>query len=212
MSGTPVAIGALINIVLIWMLDMRFFAHMLLGGIMSFFLGVMIFLIASLDNPMKGEVSVTPASYRLVYDGLMVWDEVGGDTNGSNFKICELEGMRWVQIEIPGGDGARRGRRPVLHAGRHQDARPSPRRRSARSSRRSRTRRSSARATAAPGRSISVSSLGGYYPFEVAGELLDPRERRLLGVGGWRAAGSVPRAGMDLALGGRGVRRLPDQS
>ncbi len=70
-----VGIGALINIVLIWMLDMRFFTHMLLGGIVSFFLGVMIFLIASMDNPMKGEVSVPPTSYQLVYDLLMQWDE-----------------------------------------------------------------------------------------------------------------------------------------
>jgi hypothetical protein len=70
-----VLIGALINIVLIWMLDMRFFTHMLLGGIVSFFLGVMIFLIASMDNPMKGEVSAPPDDYRLVYDTLMQWDE-----------------------------------------------------------------------------------------------------------------------------------------
>jgi hypothetical protein len=70
-----VAIGALINIILIWMLNMRFFTHMLLGGIVSFFLGVMIFLIASMDNPMRGELSVSADSYRLVYDSLMVWDE-----------------------------------------------------------------------------------------------------------------------------------------
>lgn len=70
-----VAIGALINVILIWMLDMRFFTHMLLGGIVSFFLGVMIFLIASLDHPMQGEVSVSPANYQLVYDTLMQWDE-----------------------------------------------------------------------------------------------------------------------------------------
>jgi hypothetical protein len=77
-----VAIGALINIVLIWMLDMRFFTHMLLGGIVSFFLGVMILLIASMDNPMKGEVSVPPAAYQLVYDVLMAWDEDGAGSNG----------------------------------------------------------------------------------------------------------------------------------
>jgi hypothetical protein len=57
------------------MLEMRFFTHMLLGGIVSFFLGVMIFLIASMDNPMKGEVSVPPANYQLVYEVLMQWDE-----------------------------------------------------------------------------------------------------------------------------------------
>jgi hypothetical protein len=77
-----VAIGALINIVLICMLNMRFFTHMLLGAIVSFFLGVMIFLIASLDNPMRGEVSVSPDNYQLVYDVLMVWDEDGVDADG----------------------------------------------------------------------------------------------------------------------------------
>jgi Protein of unknown function (DUF4239) len=70
-----VAIGALINIVLIWMLQMRFFTHMLLGGIVSFFLGVMIFLIASMDNPMRGELSVSTGSYQFVYDGVMQWEE-----------------------------------------------------------------------------------------------------------------------------------------
>lgn len=69
-----VAIGALINIVLIWMLDMRFFTHMLLGGIVSFFLGVMIFLVASMDNPMRGELSVSPGHYQFVYDGVMLWE------------------------------------------------------------------------------------------------------------------------------------------
>ena len=77
-----VAIGALTNIILIWMLDMRFFTHLILGGIGSFFLGVMIFLIASMDNPMKGEVSVPPASYQLVYDVLMAWDEEGAGSDG----------------------------------------------------------------------------------------------------------------------------------
>jgi hypothetical protein len=77
-----VAIGALINIVLIWMLNMRFFTHLLLGGIGSFFLGVMIFLIASMDNPMRGEVSVSPDNYQLVYDAQMVWDDVGADADG----------------------------------------------------------------------------------------------------------------------------------
>jgi hypothetical protein len=78
-----VAIGALINILLIWMLNMRFFTHMLLGAIVSFFLGVMIFLIASLDNPMRGEVSVSPDNYQLVYDTLMVWDEMGVGPDGA---------------------------------------------------------------------------------------------------------------------------------
>jgi hypothetical protein len=42
----------------------------------------MILLIASMDNPMKGEVSVPPAAYQLVYDVLMAWDEDGAGSNG----------------------------------------------------------------------------------------------------------------------------------
>jgi hypothetical protein len=70
-----VAVGALGNVILIWMLNMRFFTHIILGGIVAFFLGVVIFLIIAMDRPMRGEVSVRPAAYQLVYDVLMQWDE-----------------------------------------------------------------------------------------------------------------------------------------
>jgi hypothetical protein len=68
-------IGALINILLIWLLDMRFTLHLILGGIISFFLGVMIFLIAAMDRPLQGGVSVTADAYKLMYDHVMQWDE-----------------------------------------------------------------------------------------------------------------------------------------
>jgi Protein of unknown function (DUF4239) len=70
-----VFVGALVNIVLIWMLSMRFFTHMILGGIVAFFLGIVIFLIIAMDRPMRGEVSVQPGAYQLVYDVLMQWDD-----------------------------------------------------------------------------------------------------------------------------------------
>lgn len=70
-----VVIGAATNIVLIWMLRMRFVTHMVLGGIVAFFLGVVIFLVASMDNPMRGEISVDSTPYMTVYDALMQWDE-----------------------------------------------------------------------------------------------------------------------------------------
>jgi hypothetical protein len=57
------------------MLNMRFFTHIILGGIVAFFLGVVIFLIIAMDRPMRGEVSVRPAAYQLVYEVLMQWDE-----------------------------------------------------------------------------------------------------------------------------------------
>lgn len=70
-----VGVGALGNIVLVWMLNMRFFTHIILGGIVAFLLGVVILLIIAMDRPMRGEVSVQPAAYRLVYEVLMQWDE-----------------------------------------------------------------------------------------------------------------------------------------
>lgn len=73
-----VAIGAVVNIVLLWMLNMRLRIHFLLSGLVAFFLGVMIFLIASMDNPMRGEVSASPEPFRLAYDLVMKWDEEPG--------------------------------------------------------------------------------------------------------------------------------------
>jgi hypothetical protein len=70
-----VAIGAAATIILIWMLRMRFITHMVLGGIVAFFLGVVIFFVASMDNPMRGEISVDATPYVTVYEALMQWDE-----------------------------------------------------------------------------------------------------------------------------------------
>jgi hypothetical protein len=66
-----VAVGALINIALICMLDMEVHLHLLLGGAMSLFLGIVIFMIAAMDNPFRGEVSVGPEPIQLVYQTLM---------------------------------------------------------------------------------------------------------------------------------------------
>jgi hypothetical protein len=62
-----VLIGAIINIGLIWLFDMHLFAHLLLGGVLAFFLGAMILLIAAMDNPYRGEVSVSPKAFEELY-------------------------------------------------------------------------------------------------------------------------------------------------
>jgi hypothetical protein len=36
-----------------------------------FFTATMICLVALMDNPYRGEISVTPESFQMVYDGLM---------------------------------------------------------------------------------------------------------------------------------------------
>jgi Protein of unknown function (DUF4239) len=66
-----VAFGALMNIVLIWMQDMEIHVHLILGGVLASILGAVIFLIAALDNPFRGDVSIGPDSFQLVYEALM---------------------------------------------------------------------------------------------------------------------------------------------
>lgn len=70
-----VAIGAAINIVLFWLLDARLSVHLLLGGIVSLFLGVMVFLLIAMDRPIRGRVGVSADLYQTVYSYVMRWDE-----------------------------------------------------------------------------------------------------------------------------------------
>jgi hypothetical protein len=67
-----VGIGAVIALVLVAMLDMEIHVHLILGAALSMFLGLVIFLIAAMDNPFRGEVSVTPAPLQQVYTTLML--------------------------------------------------------------------------------------------------------------------------------------------
>jgi len=66
-----VAVGALTNIFLLWLFDFRLGIHRLLGGILSFFLATKISLIVLMDHPFRGEVSIPPTPFQLVYDQLM---------------------------------------------------------------------------------------------------------------------------------------------
>jgi Protein of unknown function (DUF4239) len=66
-----VAVGALINMVLIWIFDLRLGTHLLLGGVISFFTGTMICLIVLLDNPYRGEVGVSPYAFELIHSQMM---------------------------------------------------------------------------------------------------------------------------------------------
>jgi hypothetical protein len=76
-SGIPailwytVAVGALINMLLIWLFDLRLHAHWLLGGLISFYLATIISVIALLDHPLRGKLGVSPEAFELVYDQLM---------------------------------------------------------------------------------------------------------------------------------------------
>jgi hypothetical protein len=66
-----VVIGALLNIVLVWLFDMKLIPQLFLGGLLSFFIAMVIALIAAMDNPYRGEVSIGPDAFRNVYEGVM---------------------------------------------------------------------------------------------------------------------------------------------
>lgn len=66
-----VGIGALITLLLLSMLDMEVHVHLILGAALSVFLGLVIFLIAELDNPFRGH-AVDPGPFENVYTSLMV--------------------------------------------------------------------------------------------------------------------------------------------
>lgn len=63
--------GAAINILLIWMLDMARHSHIILSAMVGGFLGLVIFLVAAMDYPFRGAVSVGPDSFEFVYRTVM---------------------------------------------------------------------------------------------------------------------------------------------
>jgi len=63
-----VLVGAIINIAMVWLFDVKLITHLFLGGLLAFYLGTMIFLIAAMDNPFRGEVSISPEAFELVLE------------------------------------------------------------------------------------------------------------------------------------------------
>jgi hypothetical protein len=66
-----VGVGAVINTLLILCFRMRLDIHLVIGGLLSFFVGVLIFLVAAMDYPFRGEVSIGPDAFQLIYTSLM---------------------------------------------------------------------------------------------------------------------------------------------
>jgi Protein of unknown function (DUF4239) len=72
-SGMPrvmwytVALGALVNMIFLWLFEPQGEHPSLLGGLVSFFTATMIYLIAILDTLFRGEIGVSPEALQLVY-------------------------------------------------------------------------------------------------------------------------------------------------
>ena len=80
-----VILGAIVNIVLIWCFEMRLFGQILLGGMLSFFVAAVIAMIAAMDYPFRGQVSVSPQSFQQVYDSLMKNPQPASVSTSSTF-------------------------------------------------------------------------------------------------------------------------------
>ena len=77
-AGLPVTlwavllIGAFLTIALTWFFDMRSQSmHFWMTVIFSSILGLMIFLLGALDCPFRGELSIGPEAFEIVYEHLM---------------------------------------------------------------------------------------------------------------------------------------------
>ena len=64
---TVMLLGAIFNIVLCWLFDMKFVTQLLLGGILAAYLGVVIHLIFDMNQPFRGDVSVSSEAFEMVY-------------------------------------------------------------------------------------------------------------------------------------------------
>jgi hypothetical protein len=65
-------VGAFINIVLTWLLVIQNKKlDIIVNTLMGLLLGSLIFLIAAMDNPFRGDFSVGPDAFELIYNGLM---------------------------------------------------------------------------------------------------------------------------------------------
>src|SRR3954452_4041719 len=67
-----VAVGAVLGIILTWLFSIdRFSVHLAVAGILSLLTGLVIFLIAAMDHPFRGGVSVSPEAFEIVQRRLM---------------------------------------------------------------------------------------------------------------------------------------------
>jgi hypothetical protein len=72
-SGLPASmwyvmiLGAVLNLAICWLFDMRFITQLVLGGILAAYLGTMMYLIFDMNQPFRGDVSITAEPFELLF-------------------------------------------------------------------------------------------------------------------------------------------------
>lgn len=64
-------VGAFFNILLCWMFDTRFLTQLVLGGILAAYLGLMMYLIVDMNQPFRGEVSVSSEAFEMLFQRML---------------------------------------------------------------------------------------------------------------------------------------------
>ncbi|HWV41969.1 DUF4239 domain-containing protein [Pseudorhodoplanes sp.] len=62
-----VLVGAVMNVIVIWMFDLRPLTHAIIGGTLSLFIGLVIYMVAVLDAPFKGTYGIKPDAIAMVH-------------------------------------------------------------------------------------------------------------------------------------------------
>lgn len=70
-----VLIGAGTSILLMTILRIKVLQHLVLGSITALFLGVILFVITTLDRPLRGHAALEPEPFELLWTRSMIWDE-----------------------------------------------------------------------------------------------------------------------------------------
>ncbi|MFM8708079.1 MAG: hypothetical protein ACKOHK_08350, partial [Planctomycetia bacterium] len=60
-------LGAVLTIGMCWLFEMKFITHLVLGGILATYLGTMMYLIVDMNQPFRGDVSITPEVFETLY-------------------------------------------------------------------------------------------------------------------------------------------------
>jgi hypothetical protein len=60
-------LGAVLNMAICWLFDMRFLMQLVLGGILAAYLGTMMHLIFDMNQPFRGDVSITAEAFEMLY-------------------------------------------------------------------------------------------------------------------------------------------------
>jgi len=72
-SGLPASmwyvmlLGAILNMAICWLFDMKFVTQLVLRGILAAYLGTMMYLIVDMNQPFRGDVSISSEVFEVLY-------------------------------------------------------------------------------------------------------------------------------------------------